>query len=145
MWKSLLRLLPGVSGKALDSAEARAESAGLHLRDVLEAHTAWKKRLERLLEEGDEGRIDLVTIADDRICELGRWLHGPGKGAYGRLPEYQEAVDAHAAFHKAAAEVVIEYKSGAHERAVELLRGKFREASNHNQMALVNLFMAGRD
>ncbi len=144
MLDALMKLFPGKSKKTFHTVEETAENVGLHLREVLAAHTAWKRRLAQMLKEGDLRKIDLITIADDRICELGRWLHGTGKEAFGQLEEYHEAVDAHAAFHKAAAEVVVEFKSGNRKRAAELLKTRFRDASNRNQMALVLLFMAVR-
>ncbi|BAN69510.1 CZB domain-containing protein [endosymbiont of unidentified scaly snail isolate Monju] len=144
MLKSLWKRFPGKSRQSFDTVEEVAENVGLHLREVLAAHSAWKRRLARLFKEGDRGRIDLITVADDRICELGRWLHGPGRDAFGKLEEYHEAVEAHAAFHKTAAEVVVEFKSGNRKKAAELLRTRFRDASNCNQMALVMLFMAAR-
>ena len=144
MLKSLWKRFPGKSRQSLDTVEEVAENVGLHLREVLAAHSAWKRRLARMLKEGDRRKIDLITIADDRVCELGRWLHGTGKEYFDHLDEYHEAVDAHAQFHKIAAEVVIEFKSGNRHKAAELLRTRFRDASNRNQMALVMLFMAAR-
>lgn len=142
--KSLMKLFPGKSKKTFDVVEGAARDVDVHLREVLAAHGVWKRQLNRLLKEGDYRKLDLITIADDRICELGRWLHGPGKDTFGKLKEHHEAVEAHAAFHKAAAEMVVEFKSGNRRKAAELMRTRFRDASDRNQIAPVTLFMAVR-
>lgn len=117
---------------------------GLNLKSALDAHDAWKERLQKEIDGQSEYPLDVSTIAGDCHCTLGKWLHGPGKKAHARLPEYKKALEAHAEFHITAAEVVIEYQSGNRDRAQQLLRGKFRAASNNNQLELVRFFAAAK-
>ncbi len=116
---------------------------GLNLKQVLEAHEAWKERLQDYIDGRAEGSIDPAVAASDKQCTLGKWLHGPGK-RYCKLPEYARAVQAHADFHACAAEVVIEKQSGHPQRARELLKTRFRHASSDNQLELVRLFSVVR-
>ncbi len=114
--------------------------SGLNLKEVLDAHSAWKVKLEHELVGNSKRAIDVTVVASDRRCVLGKWLHGEGKKQYSKLPEYKKALDAHAHFHLCAAEVVIEHQSGNTDNAKELLTTKFRTASNNNQLELVKLF-----
>ncbi len=116
----------------------------LNLRTALDAHTAWKARLEAELSGESDDKLDVSVVGSDCQCVLGKWLHGTGKKLYAKLPEYQSAVKAHADFHLAAAEVVIEHQSGSTETARNLLKSNFRTASNNNQLELVRLFSAAQ-
>ena len=119
--------------------------SGLNLKEVLDAHDAWKKKLQDELTGDGTESLDVPHVASDRNCVLGKWLHGTGKKKYAKMPEYHNAVKAHANFHICAAEVVIEHQSGNTEKARELLETKFRAASNDNQLELVRLFSASKE
>ncbi len=140
MFKSLLTRL--LSGKAsVSDIPEKEQLEGLSLRAALDSHEAWKDRLKKALDgEGEYQMLDTATVSQDCHCELGKWIYGPGKKKFGKLPEYEEARKAHAEFHLAAAEVLIEHNSGHTELARELLNTRFRQASNRNQLALVRLF-----
>ncbi|AZN36470.1 CZB domain-containing protein [Iodobacter ciconiae] len=118
--------------------------AGLNLKQVLDAHTAWKTKLKNELDGKGKESLDVSIIAQDNQCELGRWLHGPGKLSFSHYPEYHSACTAHSEFHFCAAEVLMQYQAGAPAAAEALLKGKFRQASNKNQLELVRLFVAAR-
>ncbi len=135
----ILQRLGRKKTKKLDPIPEEAWLDDLNLKEVLDAHDAWKGRLLDDLEGKNPSPIDPATASSDRHCTLGKWLHGPGK-KYRKLPEYQRALQAHAEFHVCAAEVVIENRSGNTERARELLKTRFRLASNTNQLELVRLF-----
>jgi hypothetical protein len=117
---------------------------GLNLKSALDAHDAWKTKLQLEINGESQYPLDVSTIAGDCHCELGKWLHGEGKKAHSKRPEYQKSLAAHAEFHITAAEVVIEYQSGNRDRARQLLNGKFRTASNNNQLELVRLFSVAK-
>ncbi len=118
---------------------------GLNLKEVLDAHEAWKNKLEMELSGVSSEPVDANIVASDCHCVLGKWLHGKGKKDYSKLPEYKPALDAHADFHLAAAEVVIQHQSNHTEQAKQLLKTRFKLASNDNQLELVRLFTAAKE
>jgi Chemoreceptor zinc-binding domain len=78
--------------------------------DAIKAHAAWKIKLNSYLQHPD-GSIDVAKLSLDNVCDLGHWLHGDGR-TYAELPEYQELIIEHAAFHRAASDVVRRKESG---------------------------------
>ena len=64
------------------------EFAGLDLKQVLDAHMAWRKRLERILAGDASEAVEVAQVAPDNLCMLGKWLHGTGKQQFLRFPEY---------------------------------------------------------
>jgi len=143
--KWLTSRLKGNSDVELVIGPEEAMLSGLNLKEVLDAHGAWKDKLEAELAGDSDGQIDVKVIASDCQCMLGKWLHSKGKKDYSKLPEYKLALDAHADFHLAAAEVVVQHQSGNTEQARQLLKTKFRFASNENQLELVRLFTAAKE
>ena len=139
--KWIAQRLFGRGDEALDPIPTEAWLDDLNLKEVLDAHDAWKVRLVEDLEGRADQPIDPAIASSDRHCTLGKWLHGPGK-KFSRLPEYARAVQAHAEFHACAGEVVIESRSGHPERARTLLKTRFHQASSANQLELVRLFSA---
>jgi len=116
--------------------------SGLSLKQTLDAHQAWKHKLQDELAGQSPASLVISEVASDCNCELGKWLHGRGKKDYRKLAAYSKAVKAHADFHISAAEVLIEHQSGNTAGARQLLKSRFRAASNLNQLELVRLFSA---
>lgn len=140
--KWLNNWLAGDTSEKLVVGADEGNLSGLNLKEVLAAHDAWKVKLKTELMGKSATPIDVTVVASDCKCVLGKWLHSTGKKQYSKLPEFKTALDAHAKFHIAAAEVVIEHQSGNTEQANLLLNQKFRNASNSNQLELVRLFTA---
>lgn len=144
MLKNWLR--NALSGKTDEKIEIGADEGklqGLSLKNVLDAHSAWKGKLEKEL-SGQNRTIDPSIVGNDEHCELGKWIYGTGKELYSNLPEYEMVQKAHAHFHITAAEVVIEHQSGNTDKAENLLKSTFRSASNSNQLQLVRLFTTAK-
>jgi hypothetical protein len=70
----------------------------------------WKDRLKQVI-SGKE-TLDPLAVAKDDQCDLGRWIHGEGKGKFAALPQYEEVRAAHAQFHRTAADVIRTVKAG---------------------------------
>ena len=128
----------------LEAAEPQSNLAGLDLRQVLDAHVAWKGRLQKVLDGTSTEHFDIAKASEDCHCFLGKWIYGEGKSMYGRLPEFESVRSAHAAFHACAGKVLAEHMLGNGDEATHLLSTKFRSASNRNQLELVRLFTAAR-
>lgn len=127
-----LDALPNMDGKL----------AGLDLKQELDAHGAWKSKLQKVLESDDCEDLDVVLASADCHCSLGKWLYGKGKAFYGSMPEYEALRSAHANLHQCAGDVLTQHILGNREEAGRMLKTKFKSASNRNQLELVRFFTA---
>ena len=130
--------------KSEHKTQAEQKLSSLKLQQVMDAHIAWKGRLQKVLDGTSTEKIDLQIASEDRHCFLGKWFYGEGEALYGRMPEYETARRAHAKFHECAGEVLTQHLLGNDEEAERLLNTKYRSASNRNQLELVNLFTAAK-
>ena len=119
---------------------AEGELPGLGLKQALDAHSAWKDRLSKIIEGTSDEQPDITVVVQDNQCFLGKWLHDEGKRLYSHLPEYDSLLAAHAEFHVCAGHVLEQHQLGNQVFAEVILKSKFRTASNKNQMLLTNLF-----
>lgn len=76
----------------------------MNIDDAVLAHARWKIRLTAYANKPD-GSIDPVQLGTDNKCELGQWIYGEG-AQHDTLPEFNTLRDAHAKFHRCAAEAV---------------------------------------
>ncbi len=129
---------------ALTATAEEETLSGLNLKQVLDAHTAWRGRLQNALDGSNTEELDVTVVSQDSFCTLGKWVYGSGKQLYSHLPEYESLRQAHAHFHLCAGEVLTEHQDGNLATATELLKTKFRTASNKNQLELVRLFTAAQ-
>jgi len=88
---------------------------------AIKAHSTWMLRLYSYAEGTSREKLDAQMIAKDNLCELGKWIQGEGL-RYGREPEFQELVKAHAAFHKSAAAIVDLVDQGRRASAEKVLK-----------------------
>jgi hypothetical protein len=138
--KSVASQLPG---KTLQE-ESQGTLAGLNLKQVMEAHNAWKSKLQQVLDGKSTEKLDIAMVSADCNCFLGKWIYGEGKTLYGHLREYEDVRQAHAEFHLHAGEVLTQHLLGNQEESERILNTKFRSASNRNQLQLVRLFTAAK-
>jgi Chemoreceptor zinc-binding domain len=135
-----------VSDKSAESKTVPVEESlsGLNLQQVLGAHTAWKARLQHVLDGTSDEAFEIEVVSQDCNCFLGKWIYSEGKKQFGHLPEFEAVRSAHADFHVSAGDVLLQHQMGNVEHAAELLKTKFRTASNKNQMELTRLFMVAK-
>jgi hypothetical protein len=100
--------------------------------------------LKNILGGTSDEDLDVLTASEDCHCVLGKWIYSDGKKYYGHLREYESMRTAHAEFHVCAGEVLAAHQMGDEALAHELLKTKFRSASNINQMELTKLFGAAK-
>lgn len=117
---------------------------GLNLAQVIDAHMAWKNRLQNTLLGTSSEQLEVAVVAQDNLCALGQWLYGVGKQQFCHLSEYEALHKTHADFHLCAGEVLIEFHNGKSDTATSLLKGKFRNQSDLVQLDLVRLFAAAQ-
>ena len=82
-----------------------------------DAHREWRAQLESAIASGGLA-FPVSTIEAEDACRFGRWLLGPGvPSGVKRLPSYEAVRAAHAAFHRAAADVARSARAGRAEEA----------------------------
>lgn len=109
----------------------------MNFDEAIKAHSDWKMKLNRYIANPDKS-IDIQTLSKDNACALGQWLYGEGK-AYNKLPEYNELLQEHAKFHKAAGDIVRRCDHGEEVKA-ELSLGAHSPFSEHSTR-VVSLLM----
>ena len=140
----LVKRLAGDDSAELELSPEEEELSGLNLREVLNAHIVWKEKLNTTLDGTSTERYEVATVSQDNLCVLGKWIYGPGKKKYSKLPEYEALRKVHQEFHICAANVLEKHENGEPKEATQILNGVFREASNQIQLDLVRLFTVAR-
>lgn len=118
--------------------------SGIDLKYVLDTHHMLKKKLLDEMDGTSAEPLDVVTISQDDVCAIGKWLYGEGKTLYGHLPEYETARHVHAELHLCAGEVLAQHQIGNQDHAFALLKTKYRSTSSKNQMEFTRLFKAAK-
>ncbi len=110
------RILTPLAAQALNEFDVDAAIA---------AHQNWKYRLQAYLKgQSNEDFSPEVICFDDR-CDLGRWLHGPGKAHLGHYPGFTALMGHHKMFHYAASNVVALYKADKLMHSHQILNGQY--------------------
>lgn len=95
------------------------------------AHRDWRRRLVSYIDGSSTETLDETAICHDNRCDLGKWIHGNGGKFYGDVPVFKRLADDHAAFHRAAGEVVGQFKQQGEKEARRILNGEFDLRSMH--------------
>lgn len=111
------------------SEKIAAATAGLDLQTAIAAHENWKVRLEAFLEGRSTEKFVPEEICFDNRCDLGKWIHGPGKARIGTFAGFTALLDHHKMFHYAASNVVALAQAGKHEDARHMLDVQFSDYS----------------
>jgi hypothetical protein len=116
--------------------------AGLDFRGAIDAHMAWKVRLEKCMANDNEEGLKVDVVGRDDQCVLGKWIHGPGGQQFGHLREFQEMKMEHMRFHLAAGDVLACCVAGDKDGAMEKLRaGEYPRASARVKLHLSRLYV----
>jgi hemerythrin-like metal-binding protein len=91
-------------------------------------HGIFVLRLELLVNGVEDVVYDPEIIADDAVCDLGRWLIA-SRWLLAERPEYGQLQEAHRVFHRHAGEIVRRFNAGDHAAAKGLLDGDLAKAS----------------
>lgn len=111
----------------------------MNLDTAIQAHAQWKMKLRLAISRCEA--VDAPTISADNCCELGRWMHGEGRSAFGRSPVFNECLTLHAAFHREAGRVATAINGRRYDDAEAMLAGgsAYNEASSAVGAALIRL------
>lgn len=122
-------------------AYAPDEISGLDFKKAIDAHMLWKDRLRNAIEGGGSEQLDLIMVACDDRCVLGKWIHGPGGEAHGQNSQFQALKQHHAEFHIYAAGVLTEAQNGRTQEALRQLTGQYARASEQVKHDLIRLYL----
>lgn len=123
----------------LDTRTKSAVMAELDIHQAIAAHERWKLLLEQVLDGAACDDLDPELVCQDDRCDLGKWLHGPGRERLGKYPAFTLLVSKHKYFHHQAAQVLGEAQAGRREEADRLLRTSFQHGSNQVLLLLKEL------
>ena len=127
------------------SAAADADSgmiAGLDFKGAINAHMAWKVRLEKCIGGANEENLHVETVSRDDACILGKWIYSTGGQQFGHLREFQEMKMEHMRFHLGAGDVLACCLAGDKEGASEKLKtGDYPRASARVKLHLSRLYV----
>jgi len=90
------------------------------MASALEAHRAWKTRLQQAIDTGTSTTSVEVAGKDDR-CAFGKWLHGPDPFRDREPERWQTLHDLHEQCHRNAANIIQQAISGQTKEATERL------------------------
>jgi len=129
----------GLGGAAAASSEAGASFLGINLDNAIKAHVDWRAKLRTAIRHRDS--MDAETIGRDDCCELGQWVHGPGRSRYGGHVSFVTLVGAHRAFHHEAGKVAAMINRGDYDAAEQQLGSHtdFARASSKVDVAVIQL------
>ena len=112
----------------------------LNLDDALRSHLQWKIRLRTsiIARRADMRASD---VRGDDACELGRWLYGEGRRSHAGSAPFEELRRTHAAFHRAAADVVALMEAGRFDDAAAAIdeQGPYAEATANVRATILQL------
>ncbi len=116
--------------------------AGLDFKSAIDAHMAWKVRLEKCMAGQDDQSLQVDVVSRDDQCVLGKWIYGTGAEHFGHLREFQEMKMEHMRFHLAAGDVLSCCLTGDKEGASDKLKaGDYPRASARVKQHLSKLYV----
>lgn len=128
-----------IDTESMTFAKGEEEFHGLNMKEALEAHTAWTKRLEGKLTGENDEQLNVATVASDCECKLGKWIHHTAKQQFGNVADFEALRRVHADFHIKAGEILNNVINGDEGEASNNLK-ELRYQSGNVQLALVRLY-----
>jgi chemoreceptor zinc-binding protein len=111
----------------------------INFYEAVEAHLAWKRRLDEYLSGRSDEDLRPEVICQDNRCVLGKWIHGAGKARLGGYPLFHQLIDEHSKFHYHASKVVEAHQAGNQPLAAKLLQEDFLKQSKRTVACLAKL------
>jgi Chemoreceptor zinc-binding domain len=122
------------------TAAAREEvRREINIYQAVEAHLAWKRRLDDYLAGRSAEELKPEVICQDNLCVLGKWIHGPGKTRLGEYQLFRQLIDEHSKFHYHASKVVAAHQAGDQALATKLMQEDFLKQSKKTVACLAKL------
>lgn len=102
--------------------EATPAPATIDIKHAIDSHVRWRQRLDDFLRGGSAERLNPDEVAATDRCELGQWIHGPGRARYGHLDLFTELEAAHAQLHRQSGLILSTAAQGQREQALSHLQ-----------------------
>jgi len=115
----LERAEPAAPPAAAPTALQMQQVLEVNVRNAIEAHQAWKRRLEAAIRTGAAFEGDPRLVGRDDVCPLGRWIHGAGGRQFGGDPKFLDLKAKHAAFHQCAGRALSLARAGGEGDAIQ--------------------------
>lgn len=140
----MLKFLRGFFGGGADQdselmGDVAKVAESLDIQMAIAAHENWKLRLQAFLDGVSTEQFSPEVICFDDRCDLGKWIHGPGKQRLGAFPGFTALLGHHKMFHYAASNVVALSNAGKMTDARKMLAGQFSTFSSEVVRDLVTL------
>lgn len=114
------------------------ESIGIDFVDVAESHVLFFGRVKDFVHgELPESKDDLSEFKQS--CELESWLKGEGASRFGQLRSFGRLHEAHAEFHRHAAEVLAMIHAGSWIAAEHMRKSELSQALRRVLITLAEL------
>jgi Chemoreceptor zinc-binding domain len=111
---------------------------GIDFVEVAESHVLFFGRVKDFVHgELPESKADLAEFG--QCCELEGWLKGSGASRYGQLRSFGRLHDAHAEFHRHAADVLAMIHAGSWIAAEHIRKSELSQALRRVLIALTEL------
>ena len=123
----------------LDADDAATLLTEIDIDAAIASHERWRLQLQDMVNGRSQEVMQPERICQDDRCDLGRWLHGTGRQRLGHVPAFDMLVVRHRYFHQQAAAVVTLFNAGEQPKAVQLVNGGCRHASNQVLLLLKEL------
>jgi hypothetical protein len=81
-------------------------------------HLEWIEDIASLLGNEEFSEQDLQTISQHDNCALGKWLDSDESQEFKDLPEFEQLVESHDAFHKLAGDLIAALQQGKEEEVI---------------------------
>ncbi len=120
--------------------ESEQHFMGLDIQAVINAHLAWRKRLEDQILGQSQEELDIGVIMQDNQCVLGQWLYGQAaRSTLSLHPEFGHLREAHRRFHLYTARVVQTLRMRGVAAAQAMLESEFDRLSKDIVFHLASL------
>lgn len=97
--------------------------------DAINAHVAWKVRLQKHIKGESEERLDPEVVGRDDLCNLGKWIYS-NASQHGEIALFRQVREQHADFHRCAAEIIETTNRGDKAGAEHKLHNDYAHLSN---------------
>jgi len=142
-WNDNASEVPRSTGPAseltLDAKTAQAVLNELDIDTAISAHENWSARLRAVLQGTSSEQLQPEVVCLDDRCDLGKWLHGPGRERLGKYPAFSVLVARHKHFHLEASTVLTLAQTGEKDKAEQRLNSGYRHASTQVVLLLKEL------
>ena len=118
------------------------QTRGLDLRQAVQVHLAWRRRLDHFVNHATpQTALDVQNAGSAGHCQLGRWIADHKQGSDNT--SFERLDQAHQAFHQLAGQIVDDQINGHRALARRTLTGvAFRKTSREVVMALIACYSA---